>query len=177
MKGTLLSDRVVVFDLREAKELYSLGFYGKPLGENKPREVKSPLELSLIEALYLQSKGMLEVIYGDRKLTTNELKAVGNSKSQRFDQLYYVYRDLRDKGYVVRSGAKYGSDFAVYTVGPGVEHAPYLVTVVDVRAKLSPTELMGFGRVSHSVRKRLILAFVDAERERVEYVTFKWERV
>ncbi|MEM4146441.1 MAG: tRNA-intron lyase, partial [Metallosphaera sp.] len=48
--GELLGDKIVVFDVNEARAIYDLGFYGKPLGIAKPRSTKDitkPLELSL----------------------------------------------------------------------------------------------------------------------------------
>ena len=36
---------------------------------------------------------------------------------------------MRDSGLIVTPGIKFGCDFAVYKYGPGVEHAPYMVTV------------------------------------------------
>ena len=50
-----------------------------------------------------------------------------------FDIKYLVFKKLRDVGYVVSPGIKFGCDFAVYEHGPGIDHAPYLVQVVDNR--------------------------------------------
>ena len=44
-----------------------------------------------------------------------------------------VYRDLRESGLIVTPGIKFGCDFAVYKYGPGVEHAPYMVSVKKAR--------------------------------------------
>jgi tRNA-intron endonuclease len=91
--------------------------------------------------------------------------------------IYRVYEDLREKGFIVRSGVKYGADFAVYTLGPGLEHAPYVVIAVDIDEEITPHELLSFGRVSHSTRKRLVLALVDRKSESVRYIMFKWVKM
>ncbi|BBD71791.1 tRNA-intron lyase [Sulfodiicoccus acidiphilus] len=175
--GNLLGERVVVFDIDEAKQLYNKGYFGKPLGESKPREIKSPLELSLIESVYLMKKGELKVVRNRTPLSVEELIDLASTKVSRFNVLNFVYENLRDKGFIVRSGIKFGADYAIYTIGPGVEHAPYLVVALDAASQISVNELMGFGRVSHSVKKRLILALVDEKAKWVRYITFKWERM
>jgi tRNA-intron endonuclease len=38
--GELLRDSVVVWDVEEGSKLYAEGFYGKPLGTPKPKELK-----------------------------------------------------------------------------------------------------------------------------------------
>ncbi len=175
--GTLIGDKVVVFDLGQSKQLYALGYFGKPVGESKPREFKSPLELSLVEAVYLTRRQDLRVLYQGEFLDPEELASIAQERVSKFSILSLVYEDLREKGFVVRSGIKFGADFSVYTVGPGIEHAPYLVIGLDIGQEIPASELMGFGRLSHSVKKRLILALVDEKARRLKYITFKWERV
>mgnify|MGYP001772608103 CR=1 FL=1 len=177
MKGVLKGSHVFIEDIENARKIYALGFYGKPLSLEKPRgpqDINEPLVLSLLEALYLAEKGVLEVYTKDgKKLSPEELRKCGEESDERFDELYTVYRDLRDKGFVVRSGIKFGADFAVYTVAPGVEHAPYLVIALKYGQALRPNELLSFGRVSHSTRKQLVLAVVGPGKV-INYVSFKW---
>ncbi|MQL54680.1 tRNA-intron lyase [Acidianus ambivalens] len=181
IKGYLFGDKIVIFDINDSKKLYSTGFYGKPLGINKPKkaeDIKYPLELSLIEGLYLLKKGEIEVIYNGNKLNENDLYEIGRKNIARFDSLFTVYSDLRNKGFVVRSGIKFGADFAIYTLGPGIEHAPYVVIVLDANSTLLANELMSFGRVSHSTRKKLILAIVNVlSPKNIRYVMFKWVKL
>ena len=177
-RARLVGGRVIVFDEEGARRIYASGFYGKPLANPKPRsldQVHAPLELSLIEALYLAEKGLLTVYDEEgRPLTPRELAERGRSLIPSFDLLYRVYRELRDAGYVVRSGLKYGADFAVYEKGPGEEHAPYVVHVLGYRERIDPLEIVRAGRVSHSARKRFIIAAVDEESGSTTYIMFKW---
>ncbi len=178
--GTLIGIRVVVFDHEEARRLYALGFYGKPLGVPKPRgaDFDAPLELGLVEAVYLAEKGLLEVEDMDgRKLGVDELKRYAASVLEDFDLVYTVYRDLRDRGYVVRSGLKFGAAFAVYEKGPGLEHAPYLVHVVPYSERIEPLEIVRAGRLSHSVRKYFVIALVEAPGSEVKYMAFEWSKL
>ncbi|MEM4672801.1 MAG: tRNA-intron lyase, partial [Sulfolobales archaeon] len=81
-------------------------------------------------------------------------------------------RDLRDRGFIVRSGMKYGVDFTVYEKGPGMEHAPYLVQVMKYDEQINPIYIVRVGRLSHSVRKTLIIAVVYDST--IKYISFGW---
>ncbi len=175
-KGALVGLKVIVWNTNDAKKLFSKGFYGKPFGIRKPKgtDFDAPLELSLIEALYLVEKGELEVYADGNKLEYKELLKYCEKNIPRFKILYHVYKDLRDKGYIVRSGLKFGCDYAVYELGPGIDHAPYLVHVLDVSEDIDPVEIVRAGRLSHSVRKRFIIATTNPRVGQVKYIMFKW---
>ncbi|ARM75784.1 tRNA-intron lyase [Acidianus manzaensis] len=180
IRGYLFADRVVIFNIDDARKIYSLGYYGKPLGFSKPKkadDINTPLELSLIEALYLVRTSKLEIIHNSKILSLQEFFEYAKNKINRFEILYLIYNDLRDKGFIVRSGIKFGADFAVYTLGPGIEHAPYVVIALDAKTKVLANELMSFGRVSHSTRKKLILGIVDSTTKNIRYVMFKWVKL
>jgi tRNA-intron endonuclease len=83
---------------------------------------------------------------------------------------------LRDSGLIVTPGIKFGCDFAVYKYGPGVEHAPYMVSVKAAGSDLSATEIVKAGRLATTVRKRFIIAVPDLADGKTEYLMFKWFR-
>ncbi len=166
-----------MFDKELARCLFANGFFGNPVGLRKPKttEISRPIELSLYETLYLTEKGILKVVKGDSVLSFEELIDYVKDKVPNIMSLYHTYRELRDAGFIVRSALKYGVDFAVYRKRPGLEHAPYLVKVVMHDELVDPGDLIGWGRVSHSVRKELLLAITYPSKQRV-YITFKWLR-
>ncbi len=179
VKAYLVSGRVVVFNTDDARRLYSNGFYGKPLGIPKPQgaDFDAPLELDLIEALYLAEKGVIDVYdTNGRRLSIEDLRREGENRIHNFSSLYRVYKELRESGYIVRSGLKFGAEFTVYEKGPGIDHAPYLVHVVSVRDRVDPLEIVRAGRLSHSVRKKFILAIVDEATGRIDYIAFEWAK-
>jgi len=92
----------------------------------------------------------------------------------QFDLLYAVYRDLKKQGLVVTPGIKYGCDFAVYKRGPGIDHAPYMVSVRSRKEAVTATDMVKAGRLATTVRKRFIVAVPDLEKDKVEYLIFKW---
>jgi len=176
-KAVVMGSRVVVWDIKQASRLYKEGFYGKFLEVDKPKtlDVERPLELSLIEALYLAEKDRIKVVdVNGRELSVSEIKELGVRSEENFLDHYRVYRDLRERGYVVRPGLKFGATFAVYRYGPGIDHAPFLVHVVPPSVKLSPIDVVRAGRLSHSVRKRFILATTNPATKELNYYMFSW---
>lgn len=178
VEAVLLGTRVVVIDVEAANELYfKRGFYGRFYTVPKPKlpDVKKELELSHFDALYLMEKGVLEVRSTSGKpVTREELIAVASSQYENFIDAYAVYKDLRERGYIVKSGLKFGTTFAVYKFGPGIDHAPFLVHVLNYASRLDPLEIVRAGRLSHSVRKRLLLAYRDPREGQIRYFVFKW---
>lgn len=144
------------------------------MGVRKPKEtdIDVPLELSLLEAVFLVEEGMLRIYSGTREMSTEEFQEVVSRSFSNFKELYRVYEDIKSQGFTVRSALKYGADFAVYRLRPGLEHAPFLVKVVSKDQYLDPGDIVGWGRISHSVRKTLLLALPDEDE--VNYIVLKW---
>ncbi|MEM3703106.1 MAG: tRNA-intron lyase [Candidatus Bathyarchaeia archaeon] len=169
---------LVVWNSREGSELYKMGFYGKPLGIPKPKipEFNVPVILDLMEGLYLAEKGIISVYEGavKKRVSLKKLRQKARTLYEEFDEKYAVYRDLRDSGMVVTPGIKFGCDFAVYKYGPGLEHAPYMVSVKKASSELTATEIVKAGRLATTVRKRFIIAVPNLEKEKIRYLIFKW---
>ena len=176
IEGYLVDSKVVVLDKEVGIKLYKEGFYGKFTGLRKVKDfnVKDFLELSLMEALYLMEKGELKVKdFKEREVGYEELLRKAKETYPSFDEMYKVYRDLRERGYVVKSGMKFGATFAVYERGPGLDHAPFLVHVMPYGERVDPIDIVRAGRLSHSVRKRFVLASVEPSGE-ISYYVFSW---
>ena len=91
-----------------------------------------------------------------------------------FDLDYLVYKDLREHGYVVLPGIKFGCEYAVYERGPGIDHAPYMVSVRKQGEDITSTDIVRAGRLATSVRKRFIIAVPNPVTGLVQYHMFKW---
>ena len=171
----LANSRLIVWNPSEARRLYNNGFYGKPLGIPKPREdFEAPLVLDPIEGLYLLEKGLIQIVSGSDKteMTLDELRETTLAILERLDMKYAVYRNLRERRYVVTPGIKYGCDFAVYEHGPGVDHAPFIVQVKSSGDGLTAPEIVEAGRLATTVRKTFLIALVDGED--IRFLSFKW---
>ena len=169
---------LVVWDPKKGSELFKLGYYGKPMGIPKPKitDFNVPLILDLMEGLYLIEKGILTVSEGPKrtKVSLGKLRRRTRKLYEEFDLKYAVYRDLRDQGLIVTPGIKYGCDFAVYRHGPGVDHAPYMISVKKRKDEVTATEIVKAGRLATTVRKRFIIAIPDLQAEQIGYLIFKW---
>jgi tRNA-intron endonuclease len=177
-KVELVENFLVVWDSKEGAQLYKAGYFGKPLGIPKPKipEFDAPLILDLMEGLYLLESKKI-AIYEEPGAESVSLKRLRQKVKQLYDEFeekYAVYRDLRNSGLIVTPGIKFGCDFAVYKYGPGVEHAPYMVSVKKAGSDISATEIVKAGRLATTVRKRFIIAVPDVAAEKVQYLIFKW---
>ncbi len=175
-KVELIENFLVVWDSTEGSRLYKSGYYGKPLGIPKPKipEFDAPLILDLMEGLYLLENKKIGIYENSEKVSLKKLRQKAKQLYDEFEDKYAVYQDLRASGLIVTPGIKFGCDFAVYKYGPGVEHAPYMVSVKRSGSEISATEIVKAGRLATTVRKRFIIAVPDLSLGKVNYLIFKW---
>jgi tRNA-intron endonuclease len=177
IKVELIENFLVVWDSTEGSELYKTAYYGKPLGIPKPKipEFNVPLILDLMEGLYLAETDKIAIYEKeDSKVGLKKLRQKVRELYGEFEEKYAVYKDLRDSGLIVTPGIKFGCDFAVYKYGPGVEHAPYMVSVKKAGSNITATEIVKAGRLATTVRKRFIIAVPDMTTGKAKYLIFKW---
>ncbi len=176
IKCKLVESSIIVFDYDDATFLYGGGrFFGKPIGIRKPKVntyFDRPLELSFIEGYYLLKKKKIEIFDSkkNRNIELEELIEYANKYYDNFADKYDIYEDLRDKGYIVRPGLKFGADFAVYKKGPGLDHSPFVIQILPKNAKLSAIDIVRAGRLANSVKKKFIIANALTRN----YYGFKW---
>ena len=153
-----------------SRELYNQSRFGE-LKEGK-------VSYSLVEALYLIEKKKMDVFEGKKKqITVDEFIRKARKIQPNFWIKYCVFRDLRSRGYIVKTALKFGADFRVYDRGvkPGDDHAKWIVYPVHEGETLTWTEWAAKNRVAHSTRKRLLMAVVDEEAY-VSYWEARWVR-
>ncbi len=175
----LVDNRIVIWNIEDSRTLFSEGYYGKPLGVPKPKGTSfdAPLVLDLIEGCYLVEKKKLKVDRMDgTRVSSEEIRRLCKKQYSDFDSKYLVFQDLRNRGYIVTPGIKFGCDFAVYERGPGIDHAPYLVQVFRATDELTATGVVLAGRLATTVKKQFILAIPKSRQSKVEYVGFDWWR-
>ena len=128
---------------------------------------------SYVEVLFLVEGKKMEVFSGSKKLAFGDLL----KKFLRFDKKiqlkYSAFKDLRSKGYVVKTALKFGADFRVYEKGKkmGKTHAKWIVFVEHESNRTTWNEFSAKNRVAHSTKKKLLLAIVDDERDVLYYET------
>jgi tRNA-intron endonuclease len=123
------------------------------------------------EALFLVEKRKMEVFHRNKKIESRELENAFRRMDKNIQMKYPVFKELREKGYIVKTALKFGADFRVYEKGklPGEEHAKWLVFVEYSSRKINWNEFYAKNRVAHSTKKKLLLAIVDDEKDVTYY--------
>jgi len=171
IKAVLSKTFVTTENSDSARELYNQSRYGILLENGK-------VQLSLIEAAYLAEKGNIEIVSDSgRNIEFEKFLKKASKSDPHFWVRYYVFKDIRSRGYIIKTALKFGADFRVYERGvkPGEDHAKWIVYPVEEASSLTWYEFSAKNRVAHSTKKRLLIAVVDAEND-VTYWEIKWTR-
>lgn len=187
--AVLAGEKVITESSDEAREFYNQSRFGNLAEGGK-------VELSLLEALYLMEKGRLEVQSDTGRAGKTEIGKAGGGKSEGENALsfelfvrrarkvepnfwirYCVFKDMRNRGYIIKTALKFGADFRVYDRGvkPGEDHARWIVYPVHEGSTLTWHEFSAKNRVAHSTKKRLLMGIVDDEGD-VTYYEIRWMR-
>ena len=155
--GWLTDDRVVVVDPDGASALAAGRAFGSRIGGR--------LELSLIEATYLLHEGRLALRSGSsgRAVTPGRLERRARRIEGNFTNRLAVYRDLRSRNMVVKTGFKYGAHFRAYPRDPERAHARYLVHAVEHDFTTDWPEVAGAVRLAQGVRKEFLFGIVEPD--------------
>lgn len=170
VKSTWHENVVITEDSDLARELYNQSRFGKIHCQK--------VELSLIEAMYLSEKGKIEILDGRKKpIDSNKFFKKAKKTEKNIWVRYKVFRDMRDRGYIVKTALKFGADFRIYDRGvkPGEDHAKWVLFPVSESESMTWYEFASKNRVAHSTKKRLLIGIVDAEGD-VTYYEIKWTR-
>ncbi len=171
VKAYFSKERVLTESSDAARELYNQSRYGSLLDDGR-------VQLSLIESLHLTEKKKLLVYDSRNKLIDFEgfLKKA-QKVEPNFWIRYCVYRDIRNRGYIIKTALKFGADFRIYDRGvkPGEDHARWVVFPVHEGSTLTWYEFAAKNRVAHSTKKRLLIGIVDGELD-VTYYECRWLR-
>ena len=171
VRSKLIGDKVMV---EEDYELF-LPFYDRSsFGEIHGIKEKR-IELGLSEALYLMERGKLAVFSGKRQLDLDGFVRIARKSEKNFWTRYRVYRELRTRGYTLKTALKFGADFRVYRRGvkPGEDHAKWVLFCADENDGLTWRAFSAMNRVAHSTRKHLLIGVVDDEGD-ATYYSVKW---
>jgi tRNA-intron endonuclease len=119
VEGELISDQTQISNKEMIHELELKG-YGE-IENNK-------LILKFFESLYLLYSNRLILKKGKKKIDFGGLMNICQKQNSEALTKFLIYRDLRNRGYVVKDGFGFGSDFRVYERGHfGEKGAKFLV--------------------------------------------------
>ena len=165
----LVGERLVAEDKDEAHNLYDQSRYGE-IKDNK-------IQYSFVEGLYLLEKNRIEILDDKKKLDFDEFVKTATKKEPNFWIRYVAYKDMRNRGYIVKTALKFGADFRIYDRGikPGEDHAKWIMYPVKETEGFTWYNFSAKNRVAHSTRKRLLIACVDEESD-TTYWEVNWTR-
>ena len=123
ISAKLINEKIIVIDPKMQNILTERGF-----GESE----KDNLILDSIETLYLLYNNKLELKKVNKTIIFDELIQKYIQKNDDTLIRFLLYRDLRTKGYAVKDGFGFGSDFRVYERGTyGLKDARYVIFVFN----------------------------------------------
>jgi len=160
-KCILLKNRLILFEKKLANQLLQKEFFGKPFGE--------VLQLSFVEALYLLERSVLEIQTNDGK-NLSEAKCINLMQKLQPDieQRLMVFKDLKQRGLLVKTGFKFGAHFRAYTKQPDKTHAEYLIHVIEKGFTSIWAEISRAVRLAHSVNKEFVFARIN--NKTIDYI-------
>ena len=119
IQGVLIKNQSLVLDPDVQQELEQKGY-----GEME----RNKLSLKPFESLYLLYTDKLKIFKGKKNVDFDSLLQIYKKQNDDVLTQFLVYRDLRTRGYTVKDGFGFGSDFRVYGKGDfGEKGAKFLV--------------------------------------------------
>lgn len=146
----------------EAAVFYEQNGYGRLEKDGRVRFHPS-------EALYLAVRGKLDL----DSYTFDSLLAECAAKSPVFLRNFIVYRDIRERGYVITIGADKSetATFRVFPRGqrPHKGNSRFILRVLSERDPVIISSLIRDARAAMNMRKQFVLAVLDDEHEITYY--------
>ncbi len=170
-KAHMLRQRIILEKDDPGNELFNQGSFGTKMED-------SLIQLSLYETLYLLEKDRLTLTDKDgRKVKKESMLRRATRLDKSFWVNYAVFKDIRTRGYIIKTGLKFGAEFRVYPRGvkPGEDHAKWIVYPVHESEHMTWYEFAAKNRVAHSTKKNLLVGIVDNEGD-VTYYEIQWTR-
>ncbi len=165
MTGVVRDEAGVRFvDPAEASQVYAKGFFGTPGSEGS-------LELDRYESVYLLEMERIAVATeGGRPVEWPALYRRAVRRDPGFAVRYLVYRDLRQRGYVVRASPP-PIAFSVLPRGGVLHKTPsrFWVEALSERVPFDLGRLFDLADRAQSAKKQLLLGLVDEESDLTYY--------
>lgn len=139
--------------------------------------VEDKIKYLLTEGLFLVQNGKMDIYQNNKLLTIEEIMKKFTKLDKKFPTKYTVFKDLRMKGYVLKTALKFGAEFRAYEKGkkPGKEHSKWIIFTDHESNKITWQEFAAKNRVAHSTKKHVLLAIVD-EEDQITYYEITWTK-
>ena len=156
-----IDEKTIVINPKMQSVLTERGF-----GESE----KDTLILNSFETLYLLYNNKLELKKINKNIVFDELIQKYIQKNDDILTRFLLYRDLRTKGYVVKDGFGFGSDFRVYEKGTyGQKDAKFLIFAFNEGTQQKIGKLYKNIREITQMGKEPIIAVIERRGEIIYY--------
>ena len=174
--------QTVVDDETAGKQLYENHWIGQ-FGTYKAAHRGKISKLDIYETIFLSRHGKLKL----KNIKLNQVEKIAKKRIKFFDDMYSVYEDWRLRGYVMKSGFKFGTHFRIYFPGASPVrseeewmHSKHVIHVFPRKHKQIISEWARAIRVAHSVKKTFILAIpgkrsqakVNVKKPRLDFLLY-----
>ena len=151
----------------EAHTLFQKSRFGEKINQK--------ILYSTCEAFFLTQDDKMQINDIENKpLSEEALLKTFCKLDKNFLTKYPVFKDLKKKGYVVKTALKFGAEFRVYEKGADKKsHSKWLCYPVLENQSLKWQDFTAKNRVAHSSKKNLLIAILDEENQ-VSYFEIKW---
>ena len=161
IQGVFLKNQTLILDPEVQHDLQLKG-YGE-MEENK-------LILKPFESLYLLHTGKLVILKGKKNLNFDFLLGIYRQLDENILTNFLIYRDLRTRGYTVKDGFGFGTDFRVYNKGDfGEKNAKFLVFGLNEGKQEKIGKLQKKIQEITSMGKEPIIAVIERRGEIIYY--------
>ena len=155
--------KIIIPEQRHQDQLRNKGF-----GEVFNKEFL----LDELEALYLLQNKKLVINYNDNKsnFAFSDFLKILIKKDKKLLTKFLVYRDLRSKGYVVKNGFGFGTDFRVYERGEfGKKPSRYVANGINEGTNIKASAFVTTLEQIETMGKNAVIAVVERRGEVIYY--------
>ena len=152
----------------EAHALFEKSKFGEKIGQK--------ILYSLSEAFFLFENNKIQILdFKNNPLLENQLLKKFHQIDKDFQTKYTAFKDLREKGYIVKTALKFGATFRIYEKGkdPTKSHSKWLCYPVKENSLIKWQDFAAKNRVANSCKKNLLVAIIDEENQ-ISYYEIKW---
>jgi len=118
------------------------------------------------DVLYMLEKGIAEVY----DVNNNKLHLNHFLENETIKLRYALYKYLKEKGYIVGAGLKYGGVFRVYEKID--EHSKWIIIPVKINEKIEVYDFSAKNRVAHSTKKKIVYSVVHSDK--IRFIEIEW---
>jgi len=128
---------------------------------------------SAYEILYLIETKKAAAMKNNKSVAKEKLIKFLSKNNKNFHINYLVFKDLRKKGHIIKTGLKFGTEFRLYRKNSKNKHATHLVVPIKQTFRIELKDFASTNRIAHSTGKKMLLAVVDSQED-VTYFETSW---